>query len=364
MQKKLIIFHSWLCEIGGCETVINNLCEHLKNYYDIKLLYTDGHPIQIQRFKQLVDTEKYNAAKQYECDMLIRNSAWGIEPNNIIARDNIYVQMIHSDYKMHKEKGSFTYKHWDKITHVVACGEYVAERFTEVTRLNCIPIKNILEIKKPVSKIYKFIYAGRLNDVDKNANLIRLKKFIQMLEAENIKYLLWIYTTGSVTDFQGNENIIIRKARYYDLHNEIVDVDYGLLFSDFEGLPCFVQECLQYDTPCIVTENGGCMELVKNGINGYVVPFDMEFDINIIKKIPKIKNYQNGTTADTWCNLLGGAKYEVKKRIINTQKIIALQDYYDTEEQTNIKKGDIYEVSIDRANIIIEKNLAVKGVNV
>jgi glycosyltransferase involved in cell wall biosynthesis len=245
----------------------------------------------------------------------------------------------------------------------VACGDYVAQRFTETTCLKCIPIKNILEIKKPVSKIYKFIYAGRLYDVDKNANLIRLKKFIQMLETADIKYLLWIYTTGTCADFNDNENIIIRKARYYNLRDEISDADYGLLFSDFEGLPCFVQECLQYGTPCIVTANGGCMELIKNSVNGYVVPFDMEFDINIIKKIPKIKNYQNGTSADTWCNLLGGAKHFYKKRVPTTQKIIALLDYFDTVEQMQIKKGDVYEVTFDRAEEIISKNLAIKGVN-
>jgi hypothetical protein len=35
------------------------------------------------------------------------------------------------------------------------------------------------------------------------------------------------------------------------------------------------------------------MELIQDGINGYVVPLDMKFDINKILKIPKCPEYDN-----------------------------------------------------------------------
>jgi hypothetical protein len=325
---KLIIFHSWLCEVGGCETVLYNMCEQLKDWYEITVIYTDGYYKQIQRLNTIVDTVKYDPQKTYECDLMIRNSAWGEEPNNIVATKNIYVQMIHSDYKAHKTNGTFTYKKWDKITHHVACGEHVAKMFTEVTGYECMPIKNILSTKLPVKKIYKYIYAGRLNDNDKKSNLFRIKQFLKMHDENNLKYNLFIYSTSKTKEFEDNENVIIRQAKYYDLHDEMADADFGILFSDFEGLPCFVQECLQYGTPCIVTMNGGCMELIKDGVNGYVVPMDMDFDINKIKIIPKVENYTNGTTAKTWCDFLGYAEYKNKKERKNMKYLVKFNEKY------------------------------------
>jgi hypothetical protein len=325
---KLIIFHSWLCEVGGCETVLYNMCEQLKDWYEITVIYTDGYYKQIQRLNKLVNTIKYDPKETYECDLMIRNSSWGEEPNNIKANKNIYVQMIHADYKVLKENGKFIYKKWDKTTHHVGCGEHVAKTFTEVTGYKCTPIKNILGKTLPIEKIYKYIYAGRLSDDDKKSNLWRIKQFLKMHEDNNIKYNLFIYTTSKTKEFADNENVLIRKARYYDLHNEMADADYGILFSDAEGLPCFVQECLQYGTPCIVTNNGGCMELIKDGVNGYVVPMDMNFDINKIKNIPKVENYSNGTTAKTWCDFLGYAEYKKKKERKDMKYLVKFNEKY------------------------------------
>lgn len=365
-MAKLIIFHSWLCEVGGCETVLYNMCEQLKDWYDIQVIYTDGYYKQIQRLNRIVETEKYDANKQYECDIMIRNSAWGIYPDNINALQNKYIQMIHADYKVLKEKGTFIYKKWDKTTEHVACGEHVAKMFTEVTGYKCTPIKNILEITKPVNKIYRYIYAGRLFANDKNANLERIKTFLKMHEENNIKYELHIYTTSyDGKTFADNENVIVRKARYYDLRDEMADADYGLLFSDSEGLPCFVQECLQYGTPVIVTANGGCMELIKDGVNGYVVPMNMNFDINKIKKIPNVENYDNGVNAKTWCDFLGHAKY-IKKESYKEEKdmrylVKATGEYKNRGISDGALKkipeeGETFEVDAERLEVLTGAN--------
>ena len=74
----------------------------------------------------------------------------------------------------------------------------------------------------------------------------------------------------------------------------VADADYTVLLSDAEGLPYTIQESLQYGTPVICTDIGGCTELIKDGVNGYVVPLNMDFDINKIKNIPQFEEY-NGT---------------------------------------------------------------------
>lgn len=361
---ELIIFHSWLCDIGGCETVLYNMCEQLRNWYDIKVIYTGGSDKQISRLRKLVKTELYNKDKEYKCDFMIRNSAWGIFPDNIEARKNKYIQIIHADYEELRNKGLFTYKKWDKITDHIGCGEFVSKQFMKVTGYECKPIRNILEITKPINKIYKYIYAGRLMNEDKKVNAERIKTFLKMHDDNDIKYNLFIYTNGQVPNYlQNNENIIIRQPRYYDLHDEMADCDYGLLFSDAEGLPCFVQECLQYGTPCIVTDIGGCTELIKDGINGYVIPLDMNFDINKIKKIPKITNYDNGTSYKTWCDFIGGAKYK-KKEIKNMKYLVKAKRIFDDvqcldEKGSRIKRSPSSEAWIideERKEFLLENN--------
>lgn len=356
---KLIIFHSWLCEIGGCETVVYNLCQQLKDYYDILVVYTDGHQKQIDRLETIVDTEKWDKKKTYNCDIVLRNSSWGAEPDNLVASTGQYLQMIHSDYKRHLELGTFRYATWHKTTRHIACGDFVGKVFTETTGIECDSIKNIMSDKQPIEKIYKFIYAGRLTE-DKGWN--RIKKLADMLREEDIKFEIMVFSDTVVKN--DYDEIWIRKPRYYDTHNELSRADYSLVLSDAEGLPMGVQESLQYGTPCIVTNSGGCMELIQHGVNGYVVPMNMDFDINIIKKIPKSKEYDNGTNYKTWCDYLGGSKYKVKKRTIKKIeppkpiKITILKPFKDDNGKW-IKVGDTdYTINEERKRQLVQFGLA------
>lgn len=84
----------------------------------------------------------------------------------------------------------------------------------------------------------------------------------------------------------------------------------------------------------------------------------MNFDIEKIKKIPKLTEYK-GTTADEWCDFLGGPEY-VKKPIIEAPKvkIQAITDYTDLEENRDITKDEVYEVTEKRAEEIVKADLA------
>ena len=58
--------------------------------------------------------------------------------------------------------------------------------------------------------------------------------------------------------------------RYYREH----PVDLFVLVSSREGLPVSVMEALSFGVPAVVTDVGGCSELVLDGENGYVLPPD------------------------------------------------------------------------------------------
>lgn len=107
------------------------------------------------------------------------------------------------------------------------------------------------------------------------------------------------------------------------------------------GLPYTVQESLQYGTPCIVTDVGGCTELIKDGINGYVVPLDMKFDVTKILNIPKIDEYDN-KAKEKWLEYLGDAIY-IKKEEVNIMfkcQVIKEFTLEKFDELKNIKRFD------------------------
>lgn len=58
---------------------------------------------------------------------------------------------------------------------------------------------------------------------------------------------------------------------YYRAH----PVDLFVLVSSREGLPVSVMEAMSFGVPAVVTDVGGCTELVRDGENGYVLPADL-----------------------------------------------------------------------------------------
>ena len=251
----------------------------MRNYYDITVLYNTGDMEQISRLAKLVKLEQYDNSKDYEYDIVLRNSVWGEIPYNIKSKDNRYLEMRHANYKYLQDRGllKLQYHKWDKVNEIIACGEFVNQMSRETLHDNPTTIINILAPKQETRHILKLISCTR---IDANKGWKRMLKMAQMMREANIKFEWNIFTNNHKECKY--EEIHFYKQRF-DIWDYLVDADYTVLLSDCEGLPYTVQESLQYDTPCIVTDVEGCTELIKDGINGYVVPLDMEFDINRIE---------------------------------------------------------------------------------
>jgi glycosyltransferase involved in cell wall biosynthesis len=57
-----------------------------------------------------------------------------------------------------------------------------------------------------------------------------------------------------------------------DVEAIIANLDIAALSSDFEGLPLFAIECMTHGTPLVATDVGGLSEIVRDGVNGLLVP--------------------------------------------------------------------------------------------
>ena len=296
-KRKIIFYQSHFCQIGGVETMAYNWCWWLRNYFDVTVLYCTGDKQRLYKMGRLVDLEKYEEGKEYKCDIFIRNSVWGTIPKNIKAKRMI--EMRHADYKFLLDRGVLydQYKPMG-IDEIVACGDYVASKSKEVLNDNPVSIHNILLPRADTKRIIKLISCTR---IDANKGWKRMLKLMQMLRDADIKFEWKIFTnsTGYKCDF---EEVHFYKYRY-DIWDYLADADYTVLLSDSEGEPYTVQESLLYQVPCIVTDVGGCTALIKEGVNGYVVPLDMDFDVKKILDIPICEEYDN-QALETWLKFL------------------------------------------------------------
>jgi glycosyltransferase involved in cell wall biosynthesis len=275
--------------------------------------------------------------------------------------------MKHANYMYLKESGRLKdqYIEDERITEHLACGEFVAKMYEEYSGTKVPYIRNILAPKKKTEKIYRFLSTSRVYDPDKGWN--EIIQFCGMLKKAKIKFEFTIFS--NLPEFITPEMIPFKEIHVYeprlDIFDYIADTDYVVLFTRSEGCPYSILEALQYQTPCIVSDVGGCTELIQDGVNGYVVDDLDKFDIEKIKKIPKLKAYK-GSTAEEWCEYLGGAEYiEKPLKEYGKVKVRAIDHYtdmsYPTNEgyiQKNITPGDEYEVDEDRAKELVDGQYA------
>ena len=365
-MKKIIFYQSYFCQIGGVETMAYNFCWWLRNYFDITVLYCDGDPIRLRKMKYIVKLEKYDESKTYECDIFIRNSVWGIVPRNVKAKRMI--EMRHANYKYLLEKGFLNQQYTDMgIKEIVGCGEFVSKMSNEVLHDNPTTIKNILLPRKETNKVLRLISCTRI-DAFKGWN--RMLKMIEMMREAGIKFEWNIFTNSTVYKCE-YEEVHFWKQRY-DIWDYLADADYTVLLSDSEGLPYTIQESLQYQVPCIVTDVGGCTELIKDGVNGYVVPLDMNFDIKKILKIPKCNEYDNHSLED-WLKFLNYEGKIINKNILIEKfkkeekmkvRIECIVEYDDMQKGERIPVGKQFNVTKERADYLVNERGLAKVIEV
>lgn len=336
-----------------------NWCWWLRNYFDVTVLYYTGDTTRLEIMSKLVKMEKYEDGKEYECDIFIRNSVWGKIPENIKAKRMI--EMRHANYKYLIDNNLLYSQYKDMgIKEIVGCGEFVSKMSNLVLHDNPTTIKNILLPRKKPEKVLHLISCTRI-DYTKGWN--RMLKLMEMMRNFKIKFEWNIFTNNPQKC--SYEEVHFYKPRY-DIWDYLAEADYTVLLSDSEGLPYTIQESLLYQVPCIVTDVGGCTELIQDGVNGYVVPLDMKFDVTKIKKIPKCKSYDNNALED-WLEFLeydgkNISKEEIiknyKEERIMEVKVEALKKFVgtlDAERNVMPKEGDVWVTTKARAEMLEEK---------
>lgn len=341
-NKKDIVFHiTYINPIGGVEQWIYYIAK-LYGDRDITLLYNVADGRQLRRIKKLgINTEKYDENIGIDCRKLIVCYDVSILDNDKVVVDNEdIVEFIHCDFKYH-EGGAIFHK---RVKKYYAVSDLARDSFIEMTGFECETMYNPICVDKP-KKVLTLISPTRLAK-DKGKIWDRMVFFARKLQEYDIPFIWFVYSNvEKPTDIK---NFVFMQPEL-DISPYIKNATYLCQFSDTEGYAYTLNEALCMSVPVLCTNFKVTGELgIKNGENGYVIPFEAFEDENTFdwkRVIDKIYNnipefdYTPKTSDEKWKMLLGEPTRQVK--MINNYgiKCKVLINYKDIEPENIILKN-------------------------
>ena len=329
-KKDIVFYITFINSIGGVEQWMYYIAK-LYNDRDITLVYKVADMMQLRRLRKLgINVEKYVPQKGINCRLLVVCYDTKILNSKKVKADRI-VEFIHCDFKHYKGKPIFH----KRVEEYYSCSNLTGNSFTELTGLPCKTMYNPIAIDRP-KPILKLISPTRLGK-DKGKLWERMELFAKQLEKHKIPFIWYVFSNDErLTEVK---EFAFMKPQL-DISSYVKDCSYLVQFSDTEGYAYTINESLTLGVPVLVTNFSVVGELgIKDGKNGYVLPFDIfedeEYDwkpiiYKIYNHIPKFR-YKYRESIKDWKKLLG--KPTRPKRYVNNAAIIcscniSYKDYY------------------------------------
>ena len=295
IKTQVVVYCEFVNRVGGISTFLYNFCHYMKEYYDILVLYEKYDPMQLMKIEQIVRCERNTKERAIKCDTLILNRLTDRIPENIMFNKSI--QICHAcaqvDLRIPTDR--------DVLVNV---SQAAKDSWKEEAKIgiviNNMPFTNC----KPLITL---ISATRTGAYDKGENDRRMRKLCELLEAANIK---WLWLSFSNNRLENMPPSFINMPATTDIQTYIKRSDYLVQLSDEEAFCYSVVEALLMGTAVITTPLSVLNELgVEDGKNGYVVPFDMDFDVKKLLNVPEFKyHYDTEKRIKQWKESLGKEK--------------------------------------------------------
>jgi glycosyltransferase involved in cell wall biosynthesis len=302
-MKKVVLCQHFFNKIGGIETFIINFCKTFYKEYDITLLCRNIDIDNALKLSQYADV--VCEPTDIECDTLIITSV--LIDNQMIEKvkyKKIY-QMVHSDWSQMKRFWDWEIKKYSPDTQFIAVSESARDSLKKEYDYDSIIIPNILI--KPYVNSQKTLKLLSLCRLTKEKGFERMKILCDLLEELHIPYIWNVYGTN-VYNEQSYKNMIIQKSITKNIGEVIKNHDYVVQLSDTESFCYTMYESLLLGVPVLVTPFPNAKQEIKDGENGYILPFDMNISKDkikqIYKNIPQNVKYKQEGVKEKWQELL------------------------------------------------------------
>lgn len=326
---QILIYTSYLHVIGGIETFVYNFTE-LMNSYEIGV-YCPKLPEEIK--ERVEEHALLFQTGEVSCDTLIMLRMMDELPGNVIYKRSI--RMCHAI----KSDIFFIRDDCDELVHVSESSKRSFKTSGEV-------IYNPL--MKQDGRALLLVSATRIPALDKGENAKRMLKLAEMLYEAEIPYLWMNFSDAPLNNAPPG---FVNVGTFQDLQPYIARADYMVQLSDQEGFGYSVLEALTRNTAVICTPFETTKELaVIDGKNGYIVPFDLDFDVRKLLNVPRFTyTWNNDMIRRQWEELL--SKKPKKKQLV---RIKITGEYGDVVLKRRVHKGEVLYMTKDRAKLVVK----------
>ena len=342
ISTQIVIWTAFTQKIGGIETWIYEFCKNMYKKYDILVLYDQIDVHQLARLDKMVRCMRLDMTKKIVCDTCIVSRITDTIPRNVKPKRT--VQMVHAchmvpSWKIPQDKD-----------FIVSVSQAAADSFDEK---NARVIYNLVE-KPTDKKALLLVSATRLDKTSAfEKGHDRMLKLVDKLSEADIPYIWLLFSDAEFKEKRGN--MIILKP-ILDIAPYLKMADYYVSLSDAEGYGYSMVESLINGTPLITTPITVLPELgFEDGKHGHIVPFDMEFDVNILMDIPTFTYKRTNTKSiRQWREILGDTKpkHDYKPNMEKGRFVKVIKPYFDVELQQDLVKGQELYFKEERARIV------------
>ena len=340
VRTQVVIYRKHFPMVGGLFTFTVNFISALSEYYDITVVCDD---IKTERLMQLMTKVRVIVGRDHKpvyCDSLIILSFLDKLPKNIYAGK--VIRMCHAcktdpSWKITQDYDELIYA---SGTAMNSFGDYDGK---VIHNINVQKTKDTMIL----------VSAVRLPAPDKGDIEWRMRKLADMLNAAEIPFIWLNYSDGGLQNPPKN---FYNMGVTFDMQSIVSKATYSVLLSDSECWPYALLESLTAKTPVICTPFPSAMEMgVKDGVNGHVIPFNMDFDVTKLLDVPEFDfEYDNKTLIKEWRAVLGNTKprRDYKPGMMVMTKVTG--DYYDVLLDKHMPKGTNQIMTMERAEQVKE----------
>ena len=343
---KNIFYCPHINAIGGIETYLYQIALKYGGKYDITIMYKSGDANQILRYMQHVRCVKWDGKTRFSCEKLFTGYTTDIA--HFIDYKELYI-VIHADF--FTQKLTFP-PEVPKDARYLCVSEAIRKSNEEWLKVPMALAYNPIVIPDE-KRALRLISATRLT---REKGRFRMEQLAKALHQANVPFV-WTIFSDDLSPF-GDPCMVVLPP-ILDILPYIRSSDYLVQLSDTEAYSYSILEALCVGTGVIVTplpmvEEAG----IKNGVNGFVLPFDMkEIPVEeIAKGLPK---FDYTPHPDRYEELLAPGKPSFdtdKDRIVEVTHLI---NYFDLELQENVIAGRTHTTKYPRAAMLEAKGFVI-----
>ena len=336
IKSKVMLYVSQLHVIGGIETFLYHF-GIMMQMDDVTLVINHCPDIQRKRYEKHIRVVDYSTTDRYICDTLINVRILDRIPNNFNYKQS--VQMVHAcktNPQWHIRQNT------DYIVNVSQAGK---DSFGEEAT-DGIVIHNPIYTEDKKALI--LVSATRIPAPDKGDNEKRMRRLAEMLNEAEIPFVWFNFSEGQIPNPPRG---MVNMGLEMDIQPYIRSADYLVQLSDSECWSYSILEALINRTAVIVTPFPSGKEMgIEDGVNGYVVPYDMDFDVSKLLEVPSFTyDYTNNTIKRQWEKI-----FRQKQKRRTMWEVQVIQKYNDIMLDRVCEPGEIIPMPIERAKKIID----------